>query len=851
VRTHQELLRDPELHDPDATPDYTNGISSKVVRCRYKGMRAVAVGGDLSAKTQIAALVDLLDLHLSTPAKHRDGDVAPDRVALLLGGRPAGSAEAVDAVRTMTSAQVDGPEVEVYEHDDKGGWAPITDVPVDLAKLAQDSGYDRLLDAVPHQPPQLVVDLLHAVGHDALRAYPMLSSRGRTWSIRLEGLQIGVVSVSSGWLSVGSPGKLGGPARLWQATTGLTSRMQLTSAQIPAAAAAVSSFASRWLAPSTQAASEQDEHALESRILRGHVSVPVDGQELQLLRPHATVNWGSQFPTRWGRDGRARYLDGLLRDGRTPWALEMKVQGGAGVGQYYRHAVVQAVLYRQFIRGATPLHRWFESQDLEATACRAAVVVPQLPAGSQQWRIRLQRLCALFDVALVEVPASAAQIAHLPAPPAASTPGTASSAAPLPAEARETAALVPAAAAAQDCPSPGLPSVAMTYMTQERARASAWKRTTTSLPEQAKAPAPYVGKDGAADGPEHDFCLPPSFADLSLLPGARATALAVFADLGIPWHAGVGRWPSNHLLSSQVQCANALAAAVTDPQRLVRAFGAALGVQKVLPIEGGRFLTFEYIGPRDYFGESPSGDRVRGAHSTSIDAAFLHQAADGAVELVLLEWKYTESYRPRRPDPAKDAVRRQRYEAAVLEPDGPVRAHLLAFEHLLDEPFYQLVRQQLLAHALEQDHAEGASRVRVVHLLPAGNLAYQQSLARPEHRAVGDTVSEVWSRLLRKPERFTSLDTVLFEDPSVTSREYALRYGQRTVYDEPDLLRLLGTAEPDGVEDVLDFEGAVSLSDEGVELLVGRVGTLLPYPFLIDELQALADELEQEEAEPS
>ncbi len=75
VRTWDELLHDPDLHDPDASPDYANGISSKVVRCRYDGRRAVAVGADLSAKAQIGALVDLLDLHLSVPPTHRGVDV--------------------------------------------------------------------------------------------------------------------------------------------------------------------------------------------------------------------------------------------------------------------------------------------------------------------------------------------------------------------------------------------------------------------------------------------------------------------------------------------------------------------------------------------------------------------------------------------------------------------------------------------------------------------------------------------------------------------------------------------------------------------------------------------------------
>jgi hypothetical protein len=245
--------------------------------------------------------------------------------------------------------------------------------------------------------------------------------------------------------------------------------------------------------------------------------------------------------------------------------------------------------------------------------------------------------------------------------------------------------------------------------------------------------------------------------------------------LGVPWHAGLDGGPGNHLLSSQVQCVNALAQMVHEPERLRRAFADVLGTDEVLEVEPGRSLTFEYIGPHDYFGEAPGGQRVRGAHCTSVDAAFLHRTQDGVRELVLLEWKYTESYRPRRPEPAKDAVRWQRYGDAWSDPAGPV-THALPFADVLDEPLYQLVRQQLLAHALEQDHVLGADRVRTLHVLPRANGAYQASLL-PAHRALGDTVTAVWQRLLRTQDRFVALDSSLFLDPAVTSPEYVLRYG--------------------------------------------------------------------------
>jgi hypothetical protein len=384
----------------------------------------------------------------------------------------------------------------------------------------------------------------------------------------------------------------------------------------------------------------------------------------------------------------------------------------------------------------------------------------------------------------------------------------------------------------------------MTYTMDERRRAAAWKTHTDALPVAAKVPAPYVGKNGGASGGALPFCLPHEFADHNLRPTVREPALALFAELGIPWHAGIGGGPGNHLLSSQVQCVNAPMPMVDDPSRLAAAFGAVLDVGEVLEIEPGRFLTFEYIGPVDFFGEALGADRIRGAHCTSVDAAFLHRAPDGARELVLVEWKYTESYRVRTPDGPRDEIRRGRYAAAVNDPPGPVRGDLLAFEHLLDEPFYQLTRQQLLAHALEQSGV--ADRVRVVLVLPPENEAYQQSLARPEHRALGATVSKVWHRLLRASDRFATLDPAAFLDPAITSEEYQLRYAPDVVWNRAALLELLEIDDEDAVDDALDWPWDVELDEDGVYLRIGTSGTGLSYPFRLQELVDLAAELEAE-----
>lgn len=315
-----------------------------------------------------------------------------------------------------------------------------------------------------------------------------------------------------------------------------------------------------------------------------------------------------------------------------------------------------------------------------------------------------------------------------------------------------------------------------TFAERERLRAAAWAA------RRGFEPAPWIDHTGRERGRPLPWCLPRDHAAHNLLRGVRGPAVALFHELGIPWHCGVDGGPGNNLLSSQVQCVNALMPAVGDASVPARVFASAIDVGEVVEIEAGRFLTFEYIGPTDYFGESPGRPRVRGARCTSVDAAFQHIAPDGVLELVLVEWKYTESYAtaPLR-DPVRDAIRRRRYEVDLLDPDGPINSSVVSVDDLLVEPVYQLVRQQLLAWRLERDPAVPAQRVRVLHARPAENFAYQASV--PEHLAhLGSTVDEVWGRLLQADDRFTSMDSAALD----TSTGYANRYAWGPAPGEDD-----------------------------------------------------------------
>ncbi|WP_167043427.1 hypothetical protein [Salinibacterium sp. ZJ454] len=388
--------------NPISERDRRNSISSEVIRCTLNGEPAVAVGAEYSVKTKVGALLDLLDLTLA------DGEL-PERVTVLIGNNGAPShREAIDALCTLRDAFTGSSRIRLLTDAADGTLTEVEDSAPDFSACASAVSWLPELTRLGEAPPPLIVDLISRVGHPSLRAYPDLIGWPQ-WSLRLEGLRVGSADAHGGWLDVGELGRFGDLSdhRLtWLTVTGALARIEFTADSLDTAAQVLARFATSWTGYGTTPP-DADEHTLESRILRGAVPVVVaDGATLQSVRPDAVVNWGAQFPTQWGESGGTsrRFLDAILRDGSTPWALELKVPAGGGVGRYYRHGIAQAVLYRHYIRSATPLHPLFASQQppLDPTACRAALVVPRLQPGTG-WRDRHRALASQFDVELVEV----------------------------------------------------------------------------------------------------------------------------------------------------------------------------------------------------------------------------------------------------------------------------------------------------------------------------------------------------------------------------------------------------------------------------------------------------------------
>ncbi|WP_210526920.1 PGN_0703 family putative restriction endonuclease [Rubellimicrobium arenae] len=291
------------------------------------------------------------------------------------------------------------------------------------------------------------------------------------------------------------------------------------------------------------------------------------------------------------------------------------------------------------------------------------------------------------------------------------------------------------------------------FSAQQRETQSRWREESETLSQSGRTHGQYRGKT-------YPFLLQSEVWQENLYPSIRELAPAYFEDRSIVWHR-----MRHHLLSSQVCCLNFLMPYAGNKGALERLLSRVFGEEvEALPVQGDEglptqdagesYIGFEWIGG-DHLGEtSKSGRRTRGANCTSADAV-VRIRRQGRVEVWLIEWKYTESYGPPLPA-AGNPTRRSRYERLAFAPDGPIRSDLgLTLEDFFFEPFYQLLRQQMLAWRMQKAKEQGSERVGVLHLAPRANLAFQKVTSKALN-PYGRTVTEIWPKLLVDPTLFRS-----------------------------------------------------------------------------------------------
>jgi hypothetical protein len=289
------------------------------------------------------------------------------------------------------------------------------------------------------------------------------------------------------------------------------------------------------------------------------------------------------------------------------------------------------------------------------------------------------------------------------------------------------------------------------FQVRERARQSDWFEKN-------------IDRNGAA------YPLEPSLIALNLPPSIREDVLAYFDMHRIAWHKYAA---SAH--SSQICCLNFLAPMRNDPEALARLVAAVLSIPEpeMLPVENGPdgrpwYVGFEWTGG-DYLNEANgSGSRTRGANVTSADAVVKYRL-EGCQETMLIEWKYTENY-GRPIDPKGNRTRVERYKDLAFAPNGPIRSDLgLSLTDFFYEPFYQLVRQQMLANEMEKAHEDGSERVRLLHVSPAANTGLK-AVTAPQLRHLADNACSAFARVLVKPDRFVSRSTETLFGPLLSAR---------------------------------------------------------------------------------
>ncbi|HOO51012.1 MAG TPA: hypothetical protein PLK94_06980 [Alphaproteobacteria bacterium] len=213
------------------------------------------------------------------------------------------------------------------------------------------------------------------------------------------------------------------------------------------------------------------------------------------------------------------------------------------------------------------------------------------------------------------------------------------------------------------------------------------------------------------------------------------------------------------------------------------------------------FVCFEWIGKNNYLCEliRNGKTRTRGKNFTSSDFAIRFKQDDGATHIVLGEWKYSErydaginmrfsNYGTDRLSIYRDSLLHESSQIQLknIECSGCAQSLNcdLRAATLFYEPFYQLMRLQLLASQMELHKEMKADIVSVLHVSPQANKELLENVTSPSLRCMGSDLYEIWEKIV-VPERFRYIHVedlipiVIKHCPDQSWAEYMdVRYGK-------------------------------------------------------------------------
>jgi hypothetical protein len=244
----------------------------------------------------------------------------------------------------------------------------------------------------------------------------------------------------------------------------------------------------------------------------------------------------------------------------------------------------------------------------------------------------------------------------------------------------------------------------------------------------------------------------------NLYPMIQSNVISYFEDNKIAWWGDDKKYPSGHLLSSQIQCLNFLFALRKDKQAILKIaqhFDTSFDdIQPTFSDKDPGYIAFEFVYENaNLLGEDDTNAR-RGEYCTSIDA-FIIALKKSKKILIPIEWKYTERYLDGKNmalEKDKGKTRQARYNHLILESKQLITQNDLQNSVYYYEPFYEIMRQTLL---VEQMVNKGIAD-DYLHLLvtPSEN----KDLLENNYTFSKVDLQTTWRNLLVYQEKFKLID---------------------------------------------------------------------------------------------
>ncbi len=239
----------------------------------------------------------------------------------------------------------------------------------------------------------------------------------------------------------------------------------------------------------------------------------------------------------------------------------------------------------------------------------------------------------------------------------------------------------------------------------------------------------------------------------------QSPVVPYFEKNDIAWWGDNEEYPTGHLLSSQMQCLNFLFALRNNKQAvlaLAKLFDSEIDdVLETIKEYATGYIAFEFVFENEkLLGENDFGAK-RGSKCTSIDA-FIIALRKGKKILIPLEWKYTETYlkcENKSTEPGKGKVRQNRYNHLIVKSSQlktPVDFEDCIYYY---EPFYELMRQTLLA---EQMILQGIGD-DILHIVVIPN--ENTDLLGSNYSFSKDDFQTTWRKSIVDQEKFKVIDS--------------------------------------------------------------------------------------------